>query len=133
MSDTALAEKKIYEPEWSEDTDLPDAVVWENLIGAPTSVADLNAADGAALEEATAAIDGLGALAYEDLVDELHIAALAVSTAKIQIGAIQEDLIAAGAITNTKIDDDAISTPKLQAGAITAAKISAGTITANEI
>lgn len=133
MSDTALAEKKIYEPEWEDENDLPDAVVWENLIGAPASVADLNAADGESLKAATDAIDGLGALAYEDLVDELHIAAEAVSTSKIAIGAIQEDLIAAGAITNTKIDDDAISTPKLQAGAITAAKIAAGTITANEI
>lgn len=133
MSDTALAEKKIYEPEWEEENSLPDAVVWENLIGAPTSVADLNAADGAALDAATTAIDGLGDLAYEDLVDELHIADEAVSTAKIAIGAIQEDLIAAAAITNTKISDDAISTPKLQAGAITAAKIAAGTITANEI
>lgn len=133
MAATDLAEKKIYEPESIQEEYLPDAVLWETIVDAPQSVSDLNPADGAALDAATAAIDGLGDLAYQDLVDELHIADQAVSTAKIAIGAIQEDLIAAAAITNTKISDDAISTPKLQAGAITAAKIAAGTITANEI
>ena len=52
---------------------------------------------------------------------------------QIELGAIQEDLIAAGAITETKIADRAIDTPKLAAGAVTAGKIAARTITAYEI
>lgn len=133
MSDTSLAERKIYEPEWEDETDLPEAVLWENITDAPQSVADLNAADGQALSAATAAIDGLGDLAYEDLVQTLNIADAAITQAKIAIDAIQGDVIAAGAITETKVGSNAISTAKLQAGAITAAKIAAGTITANEI
>ena len=133
MSNTALAEKKIYEPEWEQENALPDAVVWENLVGAPASVADLNSNDGAALAAATAAIDGLGALAYEDLVDTLHIAALAITNAKIAVDAIQGDVIAASAITTVKISDDAISAAKIQAGAIVAGKIAAGSIVANDI
>lgn len=130
---TKTEDRKIYEPEYLEETPLPEAVIWENIVDAPKSVADLNAADGAALSAATIAIDGLGALAYEDLVNELNIAAGAVTTAKIAIDAIQGAVIAAGAITTTKISDGAIETGKLAANAVTAAKIAAGTITANEI
>lgn len=133
MAEQALAERKIYEPEWEEENDLPEAVLWENIIEAPQSVADLNSADGAALAAATAAIDGLGALAYEDLVNELLIADAAITNAKIAINAIQGDVIAAGAIVATKISDGAIETAKLAAGAVVASKIAAGTITANEI
>lgn len=130
---TKTEDRKIYEPETIDETPLPEAVIWENIVDAPKSVADLNPADGAALAAATIAIDGLGALAYEDLVNEINIAANAVTNAKIAVNAIQGAVIAAGAITATKISDGAIETGKLAANAVTAAKIAAGTITANEI
>lgn len=133
MSTQALAERKIYEPEWEEETDLPEAVLWENIIEAPQSVADLNSADGAALAAATIAIDGLGDLAYEDLVETLNIANLAITNAKIAVDAIQGDVIAASAITTVKISDNAIEAAKIAAGAVVAGKIAANAITANEI
>jgi len=130
---TKTEDRKIYEPETIDETPLPEAVIWENIVDAPKSVADLNPADGAALEAATIAIDGLGALAYEDLVNELNIAAGAVTNAKIAVDAIQGAVIAAGAITVTKISDGAIETPKLAAGAVTATTIATGAITATKI
>lgn len=130
---TKTEDRKIYEPETIDETPLPEAVIWENIVDAPKSVADLNATDGAALAAATIAIDGLGDLAYEDLVTELQLAAGAVTNAKIAVDAIQGAVIAAGAITVTKISDGAIETGKLAANAVTAAKIAAGTITATEI
>lgn len=132
-TDTALQEKKIYEPEWFEDTDLPESVIWEEIIDAPQSVADLNAEDGEALAAATTAIDGLGDLAYEDLVDALHISAGAVETAAIAVGAITADTIAASAITTVKISDNAIEAAKIAAGAITAGKIATDAIVAANI
>lgn len=130
---TKTEDKKIYEPETYDETPLPEAVIWEEIVDKPTTLAELSPADGSALAAASIAIDGLGDLAYEDLVTELNIANGAITNAKIAVDAIQGAVIAAGAITVTKISDGAIETGKLAANAVTAAKIAAGTITANEI
>lgn len=130
---TKTEDRKIYEPESIEETPLPESVIWQEIIDAPQSLIDLSPTDGAALDAATIAITGLGALAYEDLVGTLQLAANAVTNSKIAVDAIQGAVIAAGAITVTKISDGAIETGKLAANAVTAAKIAAGTITATQI
>lgn len=130
---TKTEDKKIYEPTELEEVPLPEAIIWEEIVDKPTTLAELSPADGAALDAASTAITGLGALAYEDLVTALLIADGAVSNAKIAVDAIQGAVIAAGAITVTKISDGAIETGKLAANAVTAAKIAAGTITATQI
>lgn len=133
MADRSLEQKKIYEPEWERENDLPEAILWEEVIDAPQSVADLNKADGDALAAATAAIDGLGDLAYEDLVTELLLADEAVTNAKIAVDAIQGDVIAAAAITSVKISDNAIEAAKISAGAVVAGKIATNAIVASNI
>lgn len=130
---TKTEDRKIYEPETIDETPLPEAVIWENIVDAPKSVADLNPADGAALEAATIAIDGLGALAYEDLVTELQLASNAVTTAKIAVNAITADVIAANAITTVKISDNAIEAAKIAAGAVVAGKLAANSVVASNI
>lgn len=130
---TKTEDRKIYEPETLEETPLPEAVIWENIVDAPKSVADLNPADGAALAAATIAIDGLGALAYEDLVTELQLASNAVTTAKIAVNAITADVIAANAITTVKISDNAIEAAKIAAGAVVAGKLAANSVVASNI
>ena len=130
---TKTEDRKIYEPEYYEETPLPESVIWEEIIDAPKSVADLNPADGAALAAATIAIDGLGALAYEDLVTELQLASNAVTTAKIAVNAITADVIAANAITTVKISDNAIEAAKIAAGAVVAGKLAANSVVASNI
>lgn len=128
-----MAKKKTYEPETIEEMDLPELVQWEQVLDRPQTLADLDSTASTELQTAIGAIQGLGDLAYENLVTELLIADAAITNAKIAVNAIQGDVIAAAAITATKISDGAIETGKLAANAVTAAKIAAGTITANEI
>lgn len=130
---TKTEDRKIYEPEEIREEPLPESIIWEAIIDAPKTLAELSATDGAALAAATTAITGLGDLAYEDLVTELQLADAAVTNAKIAVDAIQGDVIAAGAITTTKISDGAIETGKIATGAITAGTIATGAITATKI
>ena len=130
---TKTEDRKIYEPEEIKETPLPEAVIWEEIVDAPQSLAELSSTDGAALEAATTAITGLGDLAYEDLVNELNIAAGAVTNAKIAVNAIQGDVIAASAITTVKISDNAIEAAKIAAGAVIAGKLAANSVVASNI
>jgi len=130
---TKTEDRKIYEPEEIKETPLPEAVIWEEIVDAPTSLAELSSTDGAALEAATIAITGLGDLAYEDLVNELNIAAGAVTNAKIAVNAIQGDVIAASAITTVKISNNAIEAAKIAAGAVIAGKLAANSVVASNI
>lgn len=126
-------DRKIYEPEEIREEPLPESIIWEAIIDAPKTLAELSATDGAALAAATTAITGLGDLAYEDLVTELQLANAAVTNAKIAVDAIQGDVIAASAITAVKISNGAIEAVKIASGAVTAGKIAAGAVTATEI
>lgn len=130
---TKTEDRKIYEPEEIREEPLPESIIWEAIIDAPKTLAELSATDGAALAAATTAITGLGDLAYEDLVTELQLADAAVTNAKIAVDAIQGDVIAASAITAVKISNGAIEAAKIAAGAVTAGKIAAGAVTATEI
>jgi hypothetical protein len=74
----------------------------------------------------------------EDLISAGAITATgiadgAVTTAKIALDAITNDLIAANAVTATEIADGSISTPKLVAGSVTTGKLAAGSVTTNEL
>lgn len=56
-----------------------------------------------------------------------------IATLQIQLGAIDNTLIAVNAVQSTNIADDAITTPKLLAGAVTTNRLAASAVTANEI
>ena len=116
-----------------EDLELPVLPNYKDIQLAPRSLEDLDADAAQELEDAFTAIDGLGDLAYEDLVTELQLADDAVTNAKIAVDAIQGDVIAAGAITGVKISDNAVTAAKIEAGAVTAGKIAANAIVANNI
>lgn len=116
-----------------DDVEIPTIQGWDTIPDRPRSLAQLDSAAGQQLDNATAAITGLGDLAYEDLVTELQLANSAVTNAKIAVDAIQGAVIAAGAITSTKIADGSIETPKIATGAITAGTIATGAITATKI
>lgn len=130
---TKTEDKKIYEPETYDETPLPEAVIWEEIVDKPTTLAELSPTDGATLAAAEIAIDGLGDLAYEDLVETLNIANLAITNAKIAVDAIQGDVIAANAITTVKISDNAIEAGKIAAGAVVAGKLAANSVVASNI
>jgi len=130
---TPTAERKIYEPEWQEETPLPEAVIWEEIVDKPTTLAELSPTDAAAITDIETTIGDLGVLAYEDVVTALEIADGAVTNVKIAVDAIQGAVIAAGAITTTKIANGSIETAKLAAAAVTANEIAAGAITAVKI
>lgn len=91
---------------------------------------------------------GTGFWACQDLrVEQMADASLivdgAITTAKIDAGAVTADEIAANAITTAKIDanavtaseiaSDAVTSDKIIANAVTTAKIDAGAVTADEI
>lgn len=139
-------EKEIFENEEKEDIKFPELLNYENLLYSPQQLQDINKTEGNKLETDLNKVlddldDVLDGATYKKIVSvnashlitELSIANLAVTYAKIAVGAIHDDVIAAGAITETKVASDAISTPKLQAGAITAAKIAAGAVIAEKI
>lgn len=136
----AAEDKKIYEPEYIDEEALPEAVIWEEIVDKPTTLAELSPADAAHIDSITvdvtdieATIASLGDLAYENVVNTLQIAAGAVTQAKIAVDAIQGSVIAAGAITATKISNGAVETAKLAAAAVTANEIAANAITASKI
>ena len=83
--------------------------------------------DGSAFIATIATTDLQGTIASTQL------ASAAVTNAKIAVGAIQGDVIAAGAITAAKILDGAISDLKLADDAVTAAKIATDAVTADVI
>jgi len=124
---------KTVKAEEVDDVELPNLPGWDTIPDRPRTLAQLDSAAGEQLNNATAAITGLGDLAYEDLVTSLQLADAAVTNAKIAVDAIQGAVIAAGAITSTKIQDGSIETPKIATGAVTAGTIASGAITATKI
>lgn len=133
-------DRKIYEPESIQETPLPEAVIWEEIVDKPTTLAELSPTDAAALSSVETSVGdiettiaSLGDLAYEDIITALQLADGAVTNVKIAVDAIQGAVIAAGAITSTKIADGSIETPKIATGAVTAGTIAAGAITASKI
>jgi hypothetical protein len=124
---------KLIESEELEDQELPQGITYSEVVDAPQSLQELDPQSSQSLETIQADFDNLGDLAYEDLVDTLHIAAQAVTNAKIAVDAIQGDVIAASAITAVKISDGAIEAAKIASGAVVAGKIAANAVTANEI
>jgi len=133
---------KIFYNQEMEDLPFPEKQGYSFLVEKPTSLEDINKAEGTklgnALDKTVDTSDDLSQGATNkyllDLaVTELKLATGAVTNAKIAVNAIQGDVIAAGAITETKIGTNAISSGKIAAGAIIAGKIAAGVITATEI
>lgn len=54
---TKTEDKKIYEPTTEDETPLPEAVIWEEIVDRPTTLTELSIVDGARLDAAEA---GLG-------------------------------------------------------------------------
>jgi len=65
-----MAEKeKIYQPEYEEETELPEGINWESVIDAPTSLDELSAEDGARLDTVEQEVDnGFADIAIQDWV-----------------------------------------------------------------
>jgi len=53
---TKTEDRKIYEPEYLEETPLPEAVIWENIVDAPQTLADLSSVDGGRLDTVEAEV-----------------------------------------------------------------------------
>lgn len=100
MADVDDIKVKLVEPKDDEDVQLPELPQWEQVIGRPTSLGDLDPTAEALLESDSATILSLGDVAFLD------------------------------SITTTYITDDAITTPKILAGAVSASKISVGSLSA---
>jgi len=100
MADVDDIKVKLVEPQDDEDVQLPELPQWEQVIGRPTSLADLDPTAEALLESDSATILSLGDVAFLD------------------------------SITTTYIDDNSITTPKILAGAVSASKISVGSLSA---
>ena len=93
---------------------------WEQVVGGAEDFSDLAGSIA-------------GAQIPNGLIDTLKLADDAVSNAKIDVDAVQGDVIAAGAITSTKIADDAVNNAKIAVDAVQGDVIAAGAITNTKI
>lgn len=84
-------------------------------------------------ENVAASILNQGTLATKSDISAAEIADRTITSVKLALLSVSDDVIAAGAITESKLYTGAVTTDKIAANAITAAKIAANTITANEI
>lgn len=66
-------------------------------------------------------------------ITETQITDSAVTTAKINAGAVSTAKLAAAAVTANEIASDAVTAAKILAGSVTTAKLAAGAVTANEL
>jgi len=119
----------IYTPEVTElewinvvpVVDPPDPIEYED-VATPTVTVTV---DNVAYE--------ISAVVNDGSIDTIHIANLAVTTAKIDNGAVTTSKIQDAAITTDKLADDAVSTAKIQLGAVTEPKLAALSVSTTKI
>jgi len=84
----SVKDAKIYEPETTEDADLPESTSWDEISEKPETLSELDSTAATALESASQTIANLGDLAYEDFVTEVLGPALNTQT-KLILGEFQ--------------------------------------------
>jgi hypothetical protein len=97
-----------------------------------TQIADL-AASKVTGQLSDAQISAIAATKVTGQITGTQITNNAITSAKIDAGAVTAGKIAAGTVTATEIATNAVTAVKISAGAVTAGKIAAGTVTATEI